>query len=59
MVVSVRLTTHSSSKKTNVLVQDNNAIISNDQNDIFSKVLINVYILGVYNLNGCVYNIIP
>jgi hypothetical protein len=59
MVVSIRFTTLSNIKETNILVQDNNAVVSNDQNDTFSKALINVYILGVCNLERHVYNIIP
>ncbi len=39
-----------------VLIQDNDAIVYNDQNDAFSEALINVYILKVYNPKGRVYS---
>jgi hypothetical protein len=39
-----------------VLVQDNNAIVSNDQNDMFNKALIDIYILGVSNPKGCIHS---
>ncbi len=39
-----------------VLIQDNNAVICNDQNDAFSKALIDVYILGVFNPKGYVHS---
>jgi hypothetical protein len=39
-----------------VLVQDNNATISNDQNDMFNKALINIYIVGVSNPKGCIHS---
>jgi hypothetical protein len=39
-----------------VHVEENNVIIHNDQNDVFSETLINVYILEVYNPKGCIYS---
>ncbi len=36
--------------------QDNNATIYNDQNDIFSKVLIDICVLGVSNPKGCIHS---
>ncbi len=41
----------------NMHVHDNNVTMStNDQNDMFGKVLIDVYLLGVSNLKGCVHS---
>ncbi len=56
--------THNSIKRTyvpihyyhDVLIQDNDAIVYNDQNDAFSEALINVYILEVYNRKDRVYS---
>jgi hypothetical protein len=56
--------THGSIIKTNVLVhyyhdvpiEDNNAIVRNDQNDTFSETLIDIYILKVYNPKGYMYS---
>jgi hypothetical protein len=39
-----------------VLVEDNNAIVHNDQNDAFSQAFINIYILEVCNPEGHVYS---
>jgi hypothetical protein len=39
-----------------VFIQDNNVAINNDQNDMFNKALIDVYILGVFNLKGCIHS---
>jgi hypothetical protein len=39
-----------------VLVYDNNAVVSNDQNNVFRKAFIDVYILGVFNPKGCVHS---
>ncbi len=39
-----------------VPIQDNNENVSNDQNDVFSKALIDVYILGVSNPKGYVHS---
>ncbi len=33
-------------------VQDNNATVNNDPNDMFGKAVIDVYLLGVSNLKG-------
>jgi hypothetical protein len=38
------------------LLDDNNAIVPNDQNDTFSEAFIDVYILEVYNLKNCIYS---
>jgi hypothetical protein len=40
----------------NVPIQDNDVTGSNDQNDMFRKTLIDVYLLGVSNLKGCVHS---
>jgi len=37
-------------------VQDNNVVMSNDPNDAFGMVLIDVYLLGVSNPKGCVHS---
>jgi hypothetical protein len=39
-----------------VPIQDNNATIYNDQNDTFNETLIDIYILEVSNLKGCIYS---
>jgi len=40
----------------NLLVHDNNVVVSNDVNDMFGKALIDVYLLGVFNLKGYVHS---
>jgi hypothetical protein len=40
----------------NVLVQENDVIVSNDQNEMFKKALIDAYLLGVSNPKGCVHS---
>ncbi len=40
-----------------VPIQDNNANVSIDQNDMYSKALIDVYILGVSNPKSCIHSI--
>jgi hypothetical protein len=39
-----------------VPIQGNNATVSNDQNDVISKALIDIYILGVSNPKDCVHS---
>ncbi len=39
-----------------VFIQDNNETVSNDRNDMFNKALIDVYILGVFNLKGYIHS---
>jgi hypothetical protein len=39
-----------------LLVQDNNVVMSNDPNDVFGTTLIDAYLLGVSNLKGCVHS---
>jgi len=36
-------------------IHDNNVISNNDQNDMFGKALIDIYLLGVSNPKGCVH----
>jgi hypothetical protein len=40
----------------NVRIQDNDVTGSNDQNDMFRKAPIDVYLLGVSNPKGCVHS---
>jgi hypothetical protein len=40
----------------NLPIHDNNVAMSNDQNDMFGKALIDVYLLGVCNPKGCVHS---
>jgi hypothetical protein len=40
----------------NVFVQDNDVIVSNDQNEMFRKALIDAYLLGVSNPKGYLHS---
>ncbi len=56
--------THGNIKRINVLVhyyhdvcvEDNNAIVHNDQNNAFNEAFMNIYILEVCNPKGHVYS---
>jgi len=39
-----------------VPIHDNNAVVSYEQNDMFSKAPIDIHILGVSNPKGCVHS---
>jgi hypothetical protein len=43
----------------NVFIQNNVVVSNNDQNNKFRKALIDVYLLGVSNLKGCVHSHTP
>jgi hypothetical protein len=39
-----------------MFIQDNNVVVNNDPNNVFGKALIDVYLLEVSNLEGCVHS---
>jgi hypothetical protein len=40
----------------NVPIQDNDVVSNNDQNDMFRKALIDIYLFGVLNFKGYVHS---